>query len=92
MTTWNELKTLQTGARVRFNFDHDIFPYTIIREGTMATVVRQGLTDDYPVLEVLPDDTAIRNILDEWDGAIMLYPFDSGTAHPWDDAAPIDIA
>lgn len=89
--TWFDLsRDLRPGSRVRFVTSVDRFPEGfIIPEGSMATVVENGLNDIWCALSLRHDDAAIAEKLAAWDGLIILNPDNDGVAMY--DAAPLQI-
>jgi hypothetical protein len=73
----------------------DIFPETIVPEGTTGTITENGLNELGCDCIVTPDDAALRTALAQWDGAIWLSPpLDRGTGNrepDWQGASPIAL-
>lgn len=94
--TWLEASTkLSPGDRVVFSESYDIFPDVLVKEGTTATVVANGLYELSGALILMPDDAELRNALMEWNGEICLSPpLDRATGNrepEWQDASPISL-
>jgi hypothetical protein len=71
--TIKDLSGLIPGDKVRFTSDFDIYPYTIIKGGTVATVVCNHLDAAIDrFLWVLPDGPRIEE-LKEWDGQVQIF-------------------
>jgi hypothetical protein len=94
--TWREaIDTLQSGARVRFVQDWDVFPLTVVKEGTTGKVVfiennsQKRPMSDY--IHVLPDDEAIRATFAEWDGVVYLEGPDGENPDGWNEPCAVQV-
>ena len=73
MTCWQIARTMfRVGDRVRFVSSWDIYPYCVVPQGTLGTVT-EVKDEQNGMIFVLPDDTGIRAMLAEWDGAIQVW-------------------
>lgn len=85
MTTWRNARTnMREGNRVRFIDDWDIYPYCIVPAGTVGTITEVTERENGMVF-VLPDNTEIREILKDWDGAIQVWALED------EDECPIEV-
>lgn len=77
--TWFQLSAqANPGDRVRFVTPHDIFPHALVEAGEMATVIENSLNELHCGLYLLPDNPALREKLQPWEGQIYLPPADLG--------------
>lgn len=89
---WLDLSKLPYGAVVEFVDPWDIFPETIVKIGTVATVHEQGLNEMQPALILRP--TVPIPELAGYDGLIWLYPpeeFANGRFAEADEFAPSPV-
>lgn len=72
--TWYDLATMSNrkGLRVVFDEAWDIFPITVIPQGTHATVIENCLNERHCRIEVLPDSYELREKLAHWQGMVIL--------------------
>ena len=86
--SWREVSALEAGTRVRFASAWDIFPTALVKEGTVGTLVENGLNEIQSLAMVLPDCRELRRELSEWDGEIYLCV---GDESQWDEPSPLSL-
>jgi hypothetical protein len=81
-TSWGDIaKRATEGTRVRFVCEWDIYPYGIVPHGMTGTVTET----DADSVWILADDSAVRDMLREWEGNVQLHGLVA------DDESPIEI-
>lgn len=85
--TWAQLRDLAVGTLLVFPERYDLYPHTIVPEGTLAIMASVDI--DNNIIDVLPADPVICAALKEWQGCISFSPHNDG--YSWDDLSPVAL-
>lgn len=100
--SWYELAcSAAPGSKVVFVTAHDIFPEGTVPAGATGVIAESGLNEIWGGLLVLLDDPALRPMLAEWDGRVILGQSSGDNLDPgcedartdphWQAASPLAI-
>ena len=84
--TWYQLRHLPVGTLLVFPQGYDIYPHTVVPEGTLAILFN---VSEYGIIDVLPADPAVCRALQEWKGCVSFSPENDGYA--WEDESPVTL-